>query len=717
MAEYLRELGLAVGAGATEADILLVDARTRAGRGAVGRLDDLHSTSLVGIAVGGGYPSAPRPTGRLVRVLELIASSYGAGSSLLLSRRLARRLRAAGFAVASIPTGDRSRRHGIGRSGWLSRRRVPVGWIVTGTRNGPHASSVLASVASFAEAHGRPVVIDRADVLESGKTAVRLLDDTGTSFYMHLAAGHLSERLKESRRNLAELIGRRPPEAVLGKLVEPLAQGEVGPLTYVVEKTGHGSHPALLTEQQWREALDFLLALHRLPHPPGTPSPDAYFATVADQLTFVWPHLSERERRTVEQLPSRLELALEHVPLGLRHGDFWAENLLFDEGRLTAVLDWEWSSTSSIPLFDVLDLASTARWRDRHRSFGSRFAHVLVPLAEGDAHPAFVAYLGAQGLSGVAGDHETLTTLLAAYWLDWVTRELQTAPGHEAASEWLADNLHKPLEHIESACGQQSASVSRRRPAFPPIRRAPVAKDILILCYHATSPTWDSDLSVQPHILTRQITRLVREGYRGATFRDALTSTSGKTFAVTFDDAYTSVFEHARPALEALHVPATVFVPTSFPDSGRPLSWSGIEAWLETPDAKELECMTWDQLRELAAAGWEIGSHTHSHPHLTELDEPSLDDELSRSKLLCEEQIAAPCVSIAYPYGDVDDRVADAAARVGYAWGATLPVGYPAPAPLLWPRVGIYGRGDLEFRAKTSRQVRALRMRYARRSG
>jgi peptidoglycan/xylan/chitin deacetylase (PgdA/CDA1 family) len=145
------------------------------------------------------------------------------------------------------------------------------------------------------------------------------------------------------------------------------------------------------------------------------------------------------------------------------------------------------------------------------------------------------------------------------------------------------------------------------------------------------------------------------------------------------------------------------------------MSWQGIEEWLDTPQAAELTCMSWEQLRKLREQGWEVGSHTCTHPHLTRLDDDALADELRLSRLMCEERLEAPCVSIAYPYGDVDARVADAARKAGYRLGATLPVGFHGPTPLRWPRVGMYGGdSELEFRLKTSRHVRSLRTRYDR---
>jgi peptidoglycan/xylan/chitin deacetylase (PgdA/CDA1 family) len=245
-----------------------------------------------------------------------------------------------------------------------------------------------------------------------------------------------------------------------------------------------------------------------------------------------------------------------------------------------------------------------------------------------------------------------------------------------------------------------------------PARRiagAPVT-DGIVLCYHALSQSWDADLSTTPERFERQLRLLHGRGYRGVSFDDAVRAPHERTVAVTFDDAYRSVLELARPILDRLGWPATVFAPTAGVDSGGPLSWPGIDQWLGGPHERELLPMSWRQLRELAAAGWQIGSHTVTHPHLTTLDDDALEHELARSKADCEQHLDAPCTSLAYPYGDVDPRAIDATARAGYATAAALPRRLGASHPLDWPRIGVYfGDDDRRFRLKVSPSVRRLR--------
>ena len=233
-----------------------------------------------------------------------------------------------------------------------------------------------------------------------------------------------------------------------------------------------------------------------------------------------------------------------------------------------------------------------------------------------------------------------------------------------------------------------------------------------MLCYHAVSPDWPAALSTTPETFDDHLRVLVRRGYRGVPAREALADPgAGRTVAITFDDAYRSVLEVAKPILDRHGMRASVFAPTDWVGREEPMTWPGIEQWLGGPHAHELSCMTWDQLAGLEEAGWEVGSHTRSHPRLPDVaDDAALADELEGSRMVCEERLRRPCESIAYPYGSHDERVVEAAGRAGYRYGLTLPGRLHAERPLAWPRVGIYhvdnGR---RFRLKVAPAMRALR--------
>ncbi|HWY17286.1 MAG TPA: polysaccharide deacetylase family protein [Solirubrobacteraceae bacterium] len=234
-------------------------------------------------------------------------------------------------------------------------------------------------------------------------------------------------------------------------------------------------------------------------------------------------------------------------------------------------------------------------------------------------------------------------------------------------------------------------------------------EDTLVLCYHALSERFPAQLSTTPTRFARQLRSLARRGYRGVTFSDAIERPSGRAVAVTFDDGYRSVLRLGLPILNELDWPATIFVPTDFIGRERPMSWPGVDRWLSSEHEHELSPLSWAELELLVQAGWEVGSHTCSHPRLTELDDASLQRELSDSKSSCERHMARPCSSLAYPYGDVDERVVRAARTAGYRSAAALPGPTRVTDPMEWPRVGVYFKDDqARFSLKTSKLVRRI---------
>jgi peptidoglycan/xylan/chitin deacetylase (PgdA/CDA1 family) len=237
--------------------------------------------------------------------------------------------------------------------------------------------------------------------------------------------------------------------------------------------------------------------------------------------------------------------------------------------------------------------------------------------------------------------------------------------------------------------------------------------EALVLCYHAISERFPAALSVTPGAFERHLGLLKRAGYRGVTFADAMQIRSGRVVAITFDDAFLSVLQRAKPLLDSVGYPATVYAPTAYLDTPeQPLKWDGIDQWHGGEYEHELLPMSWDQLGELAEAGWEIGSHTRTHPRLVKLDDETLAEELRGSRARLEAELGEPCRSFAYPFGEVDERVIAAARAAGYDAACTLLESYGGTSALSWPRVGIWrSDGPLSFRFKVAlRSSAALRV-------
>ena len=222
----------------------------------------------------------------------------------------------------------------------------------------------------------------------------------------------------------------------------------------------------------------------------------------------------------------------------------------------------------------------------------------------------------------------------------------------------------------------------------------------VVLCYHAVTEAWPHALATERDVLVNQVRRLLRRGYTPAHAKDVVAG-RGRLLHVTFDDAFRSL-RTALPALRQLSVPVTVFACSSYAADGRPLAVPELARDAVT-HARELETMTWDELRAVAADGVEVGSHTITHPHLTTLSDPELERELVESRREIEDELGRPCRLLAYPYGEQDPRVQAAARAAGYEAAFALPGPLQPANPFALPRVGVYRRDSaLRLRLKTS---------------
>lgn len=166
---------------------------------------------------------------------------------------------------------------------------------------------------------------------------------------------------------------------------------------------------------------------------------------------------------------------------------------------------------------------------------------------------------------------------------------------------------------------------------------------------------------VAPSLFSSQLDYLSNRGWAATDLDSIINSTDydSDRFAITFDDGYLSVYEHAYPALCERHIKATIYVVVD--------SIGGLNEWDRKTGDQSEPMMSAEQIKEMSDAGFEIGSHTLTHPHLTELSDDDIRREVADSKHKLENLIGKPVTSFSYPYGDCDDRVIAAAIEAGYA--------------------------------------------------
>ena len=124
------------------------------------------------------------------------------------------------------------------------------------------------------------------------------------------------------------------------------------------------------------------------------------------------------------------------------------------------------------------------------------------------------------------------------------------------------------------------------------------------------------------------------------------------------------------------------------------------------------------ELRQLLDGGMEVGSHSLTHRHLTELTQEEAIEEIVLSRQRLQNELGAEVTGFAYPYGDCDALLAELVADAGYAraYSTRAAPAWAAPERLLIPRIVIHAQDDarrfgwkLALAAKRLKAVAALR--------
>ena len=194
----------------------------------------------------------------------------------------------------------------------------------------------------------------------------------------------------------------------------------------------------------------------------------------------------------------------------------------------------------------------------------------------------------------------------------------------------------------------------------------------VVLLYHRIGrPKLSSLVAGQyvcPGLFRSGLDYLTSKSWRAATLEDIVGNRcDGNQFAITFDDGYQSVYEHAYPAMVERHMTGTVYVVSG--------AIGGINEWDSRAGDTREPMMSTAQVREMSDAGFEIGAHTVSHPRLTLISDDQLEREIVDSKHALEDIIGREVVSFAYPYGDRDERVIEAVKAAGYKYAVSTRLG------------------------------------------
>ncbi|UCH00354.1 MAG: polysaccharide deacetylase family protein [Deltaproteobacteria bacterium] len=182
-----------------------------------------------------------------------------------------------------------------------------------------------------------------------------------------------------------------------------------------------------------------------------------------------------------------------------------------------------------------------------------------------------------------------------------------------------------------------------------------------VLSYHRLAKNCKSSPCTPTHILDQQIRYLKDNGYRVITSRELLhflrysRSLPKRSVVITIDDGFRSAYTIAYPILKKYGFTATLFIYTDY---------IGISK----------KALTWSQLREMKADGFEVGSHTITHSDLSKKREGEDDQayiarierELLVSKQIIDKKLNQNTIYLAFPYGRYNQRVLRICDQVGY---------------------------------------------------
>jgi peptidoglycan/xylan/chitin deacetylase (PgdA/CDA1 family) len=215
----------------------------------------------------------------------------------------------------------------------------------------------------------------------------------------------------------------------------------------------------------------------------------------------------------------------------------------------------------------------------------------------------------------------------------------------------------------------------------------------LILMYHSVG---QSPLATAKETFREHIRVIAMTGHL-LPLRDLLVSTPSRSIAIaiTFDDGYAGLKDHASAILAELGSAATAFLSVSeIADEERRSS---------RPEDRYYpgeQFLTWRDVDALLSAGWQIGSHGVHHLDLVSADTATIKYELSASKRIIEQRLGTTCDMFSYPWGRSNPRVRAEVRSAGYRYGfAAYHSRLTAKSdPLALPRINVskeYSRDDI----------------------
>lgn len=202
---------------------------------------------------------------------------------------------------------------------------------------------------------------------------------------------------------------------------------------------------------------------------------------------------------------------------------------------------------------------------------------------------------------------------------------------------------------------------------------------VKVLMYHrveSDGPCSDSyPWTVTVSQLRRHLQLITRWGYTPICFEDILTYNDGmlrlpkRPVILTFDDGCSRTADNVMSVFSDFGARGTFFV------LGNRLITSS--EWDSGRGYRVVTLLNHRQVRELHTAGFEVGSHTMSHPNLTSIPPTEIEREVIDSKKALEDLLQEEIVTFAYPFGAVNHHAKRIVEDAGYDFGCGVYSGPP----------------------------------------
>lgn len=371
-------------------------------------------------------PPPRRGGGPALRAARRLAASLSARARARDARRL---LRARGYepSVLLWDVGQRAELPLVPVAGRSLSERMPQRAVVLGRRSAPTETALAAALTEAGRAAGDELHPEWASI-RAGIVVV-----AAGSAILRVAIGHSRTQIHNQIAALDALQRAAPPEAVAVRIPWVIAHGRAGLADWSLERRLPGARPPRRLEGELLEdCFEFLVGLRRVR---GRADIGRTFADLVEAPARV---CRPETARTLRALGDELERALARIERGFAHGDFFAGNLLAENGRLAGVLDWDGGGPARVPALDLLHLQLTREPYGSDDDWGRAVVERLLPAARAGGDPLVRRYCAELGIDP---DPRLLEALVFAYWLEYVAYQLRTHLDRRSQPAWIDGNV------------------------------------------------------------------------------------------------------------------------------------------------------------------------------------------------------------------------------------------------------------------------------------